>query len=93
MNIYLTHFSANSMKTNNKSFVGKCKQSHEFYPTEYNNTLVIVKELDENLILASRNIPNILLIDASELNVLDLVAATKVLVTKEALNDIEEVLK
>ena len=49
------------------------------------NTLVIVNELDENLILASRNIPNILLIDASEINVLDLVAANKVLVTKDAL--------
>lgn len=57
------------------------------------NTLVVVKELDENLILASRNIPNILLIDVNELNVLDLVAATKVLVTRDALNAIEEVLK
>ena len=57
------------------------------------NTLVIVNELDENLILASRNIPNILLIEVSELNVIDLVAATKVLVTREALKSIEEVLK
>ena len=57
------------------------------------NTLVIVNELDENLILASRNISNILLIDVTELNVLDLVAATKVLVTKDALKSIEEVLK
>lgn len=57
------------------------------------STLVIVKELDENMILASRNIPNILLIEAGEINVLDLIAAEKVLVTKEALNAIEEVLK
>ena len=57
------------------------------------NTLVVVNELDENLILASRNISNILLIDVTELNVLDLVAATKVLVTKDALKSIEEVLK
>ena len=57
------------------------------------NTLVVVNELDENLILASRNISNILLIDVTELNVLDLVAATKVLVTKDALKNIEEVLK
>lgn len=57
------------------------------------NTLVVVKELDENLILASRNISNILLIDVNELNVLDLVAATKVLVTRDALKAIEEVLK
>jgi len=57
------------------------------------NTLVIVKELEENLILASRNIQNILLIEANEINVLDLVAANKVLITKEALGAIEEVLK
>lgn len=57
------------------------------------NTLVIANELDENLILASRNIPNILLIDVTEVNVLDLVAATKVLVTKDALKSLEEVLK
>ena len=57
------------------------------------NTLIIVKELNENTILASRNISNVLLIEASEINVLDLVAANKVLVTKEALEAIEEVLK
>ena len=57
------------------------------------NTLVVVRELDENLILASRNISNILLIDVSEINVLDLVAATKVLITKDALKGLEEVLK
>jgi len=57
------------------------------------STLIIVKELDENTILASRNISNVLLIEASEINVLDLVAANKVLVTKEALKAIEEVLK
>ncbi len=56
-------------------------------------TLIIVKELDENLILASRNLANVLLIEASEINVLDLVAAQKVLVTKDALTAIEEVLK
>lgn len=57
------------------------------------NTLIIVKELDENLILASRNISNVLLIEANGINVLDLVAANKVLITKDALSVIEEVLK
>ena len=56
------------------------------------NTLIIVKELDESLILASRNLQNIILIEASELNVLDLVACEKVLITEEALKSIEEVL-
>ena len=57
------------------------------------NTLVIVKELEENLILATRNISNVLLIEVSEVNVLDLTAASKVLITKDALKELEEVLK
>ena len=55
-------------------------------------TLVIVKELDENIILASRNLRNIALIEASEINVLDLIAAEKVLITVDAIEKIEEVL-
>ena len=58
-----------------------------------NKVLVIVKELDENIILASRNLENVMLIDSNEINVLDLIAAEKVLITKEAINQIEEVLK
>lgn len=54
--------------------------------------LIIVKELDENIILASRNLSNIALISADEINVLDLIAADKILVTKDAINQIEEVL-
>jgi large subunit ribosomal protein L4 len=57
------------------------------------STLIVVKELDENVILATRNIPYVLLIEASEINVLDLVAANKVLITKDAIEAIEEVLK
>jgi 50S ribosomal protein L4, bacterial/organelle len=56
-------------------------------------TLVIVKMLDENLILASRNLQNVVLIEANEINVLDLTAAEKILITKEAIESIEEVLK
>lgn len=59
---------------------------------ENTNTLVIVKELDENVILASRNLENVVLIEASEINVLDLIAADKILTTEEALKKIEEVL-
>ena len=56
-------------------------------------TLIVVKELDENIILASRNLQNVMLLEAREINVLDLVASNKVLITKEALESIEEVLK
>lgn len=55
-------------------------------------TLIIVKELDENIILASRNLANIALIESGEVNVLDLIAADKILITDEVLKSIEEVL-
>ena len=55
--------------------------------------LIVVNELEENLILASRNLRNIALIEATEINVLDLSYADVVLTTKEGLNAIEEVLK
>ncbi len=51
------------------------------------------KELEENLILASRNLGNIALLEPTELNVLDLSYADVVLTTKEALEQIEEVLR
>lgn len=54
--------------------------------------LIVVKELEENLILASRNLGNIALLEPTELNVLDLSYADVVLTTKEALEQIEEVL-
>lgn len=55
--------------------------------------LVIVKEFEENIILASRNLENVALIASDEVNVLDLVASDVVLITEEALKDVEEVLK
>ena len=55
--------------------------------------LIVVKELEENLILASRNLRNISLIEAVELNVLDLSYTDVVLTTKEGLEAIEEVLR
>ena len=55
-------------------------------------TLLVVKELDENVILASRNLENVTLIEANEINVLDLVANEKVVITEEAIKAIEEVL-
>ncbi len=59
---------------------------------ENEKVLVIDKVLDENLILASRNLGNVLLLSSEEINVLDLIAANKILVTKDGLKEIEEVL-
>lgn len=56
-------------------------------------TLVIVNELEENIILASRNIPSVNLIAASEINVLDLLDNEKILIEEKAVKSIEEALK
>ncbi len=59
---------------------------------EDKKVLVVVKELEENLILASRNLQNVALIQVDEINVLDVVAADVILTTEEAIKTIEEVL-
>jgi len=60
---------------------------------EDKKVLLVVKELNENLILASRNLRNIVLIEAEEVNVLDLVASDVVVFEANALAKLEEVLK
>jgi len=55
--------------------------------------LIVVNELEENVVLASRNLGNVLLITAEEINVFDLVNADVVLMEEEAKNKIEEVLR
>ena len=56
-------------------------------------TLVVVKEYTENLILASRNLQNIVVVLPSEISVLDLVSTNKVLIESAALEEIMEALK
>ena len=55
--------------------------------------LLVVKEFDDNIILASRNIQNVVLILADEINVLDIVGTDVMVTTEYALKYIEEVLK
>ena len=55
--------------------------------------LLVVKEFDDNLILASRNIENVVLILADEVNVLDVVGTDAMVITEDALKYVEEVLK
>ena len=54
--------------------------------------LLVVKELDDNIILASRNIQNLVLILADEINVLDIVGTDVMVITEDALKYVEEVL-
>lgn len=55
--------------------------------------LIVVNELDENTILAGRNLQNIMMMEPNEINVLDLVNADYLVIEEEALKTIEEVLK
>ncbi len=55
-------------------------------------TLIVVKELSDNLILATRNIPRLGLLQANEINVLDVIAADRLVITEDAVKAIEEVL-
>ena len=56
-------------------------------------TLIVVDELTDNLILATRNIPKVELLEASEINVLDIIGADGLVITKKALEMIEEAYK
>ena len=56
-------------------------------------TLIIVKEYNENLILAARNLKKVMVTTAKEASTLDVVSAKKVLIEESALEDIKEVLK
>ena len=55
--------------------------------------LVIMDELTEQVILASRNLQNVLLMEPVEINVLDIVNADVLLFDKQGLADVEEALK
>ena len=55
--------------------------------------LLVVDAFDDNMILASRNLQNVVLILAEELNVLDVVGTDVMVITEKALKQVEEVLK
>ena len=55
--------------------------------------LVVVKELTENLILASRNLSDIKLIESHEINTYDVLNYKTIVITEEAVKMLEEVLK
>lgn len=56
------------------------------------NILIVVDELTENMILSTRNLNNVILLQASEINVLDVISADKMIITEAAVKQIEEVL-
>ena len=55
--------------------------------------LIVVDELNDNLILSSRNLNNVLLLAVDEINTYDVVYADTMIITENALKQLEEVLK
>ncbi|MBP3461631.1 MAG: 50S ribosomal protein L4 [Bacilli bacterium] len=56
------------------------------------NILIVVDELTENMILATRNLNNVILLQADEINTLDVISADNMIITENAVKKIEEVL-
>jgi large subunit ribosomal protein L4 len=56
------------------------------------SVLLVTDILDENLILASRNLPNVLVLDAQQADPVSLIRFPKVLLTKGAVAKMEEML-
>lgn len=54
---------------------------------------LIVTVLEENTILTTRNLTNVLAIDSSSINVLDIINSDKMIIDVESIKKIEEVLK
>jgi len=57
---------------------------------EFEKGLIVSSEVDGNLFLATRNIPNVYVLDVAGLDPVSLVAADKVIMTVDAVKKIEE---
>ncbi|MDF2182683.1 50S ribosomal protein L4 [Neptuniibacter sp. CAU 1671] len=82
--VVVEDFALESPKT--KQFVAKLNE------LELNNALLITEDVEQNLYLASRNVPHVDVRDAAGLDPVSLVGFEKVLVTVPALKKIEEAL-
>ncbi len=60
--------------------------------TSDKNILIVVEELNDNLILATRNLKNVVLLQTSEINTYDVIAADTMIITSDAIKTLEEVL-
>ena len=56
------------------------------------NVLLLIDELDENVVLAARNLNNVLLLCADEINTMDVVSANMIIATVAAIKSVEEAL-
>lgn len=67
-----------------KAFADKVKK------IGFDQVLFVTKQLDENVYLSSRNLPNILVLEASQIDPYSLLRYKKVIITKDAVAQLEE---
>jgi large subunit ribosomal protein L4 len=80
-----------------ESFVPETTKTKDMLATLSNlkavkNILIVVTELNDNLVLATRNITNVVLLQLDEVSTLDIVKADSLIITEDALKAVEEVL-
>lgn len=80
--VIIDDFTVETPKT--KEFAAKVKS------LGLEQVLVITKELDENLYLASRNLVNVLVIEAQQTDPYSLVRFNKIVMTRDAVKQLEE---
>lgn len=83
--VFIDKFQVDMAKT--KSCVEKLKKYN------LHNAVIIINEIDANLYLASRNIPNIKIIRAKSMDPISLLSYETVVVTSGTINTIENVLQ
>ena len=74
---------------------GKTKTAKEALTNlKVNNekTMIVVDELTDEVILATRNLDNVLLLETDEVNTLDVVSVNRMVITENAVKKLEEVL-
>ncbi|MXS84980.1 50S ribosomal protein L4 [Nitrosomonas sp. HPC101] len=83
--VAIDEFQVETTKT--KKFLQKLKS----YQLE--NVMIITDEIDENLYLASRNVPNIKIVEVSLIDPVSLLSYDNVVITREAVSKIENILQ
>jgi len=80
--VVLDSFELSAPKTS--EFLGKLNG------LDFDKGLIVTSEVDGNLFLATRNVPNVYVLDVAGLDPVSLVAADKVIMTVDAVKKIEE---
>ncbi|TJZ73062.1 50S ribosomal protein L4 [Chitiniphilus eburneus] len=81
--VVVDSFALEAPKT--KAFVQKLES------LKLDSALIVTKELDENLYLASRNLPHVLVLEPSQVDPVSLVRFKKLVLTRDALQALEEI--